>query len=121
MGNDGIKNATSILDYIFRELAVSYLDRDDLAHVDQSDFANTALGRGISEGKADAVSKGLTRGASLKMVSEGERRAEGFCGAPARPALPAPRRPPSPAPTCRRWRRPSPSALDEADRLQARL
>jgi ribonucleoside-diphosphate reductase alpha chain len=32
-GNDAIKNATSIIDYVFRELAVSYLDRDDLAHV----------------------------------------------------------------------------------------
>jgi ribonucleoside-diphosphate reductase alpha chain len=33
VGNDSIKNATSILDYIFRELAVSYLGRNDLAHV----------------------------------------------------------------------------------------
>ena len=32
-GNDAIKNATSILDYVFRELAVSYLGRNDLAHV----------------------------------------------------------------------------------------
>jgi Zn-dependent peptidase ImmA (M78 family) len=32
-GNEAIKNATSILDYIFRELAVSYLGRHDLAHV----------------------------------------------------------------------------------------
>ncbi|EPX83544.1 Ribonucleotide reductase of class II (coenzyme B12-dependent) [Salipiger mucosus DSM 16094] len=32
-GNDSIKNATSVLDYIFRELAVSYLDRTDLAHI----------------------------------------------------------------------------------------
>ncbi len=31
-GNDAIKNATSLLDYIFRELAVSYLGRHDLAH-----------------------------------------------------------------------------------------
>src|SRR3954452_23735869 len=31
-GNDTIKMATSILDYIFRELAISYLDRNDLAH-----------------------------------------------------------------------------------------
>ena len=69
-GNDAIKNATSILDYIFRELAVSYLDRHDLAHVDTSDFSNTALGRGITEGKATPFSKGLTRGASpVKMVS----------------------------------------------------
>ncbi len=33
IGNDSIKNATSVLDYIFRELAVSYLGRNDLAHV----------------------------------------------------------------------------------------
>src|SRR6202011_4499982 len=32
-GNDAIKNATSILDYVFRELAISYLGRTDLAHV----------------------------------------------------------------------------------------
>jgi ribonucleoside-diphosphate reductase alpha chain len=32
-GNDAIKNATSIIDYVFRELAVSYLGRDDLAHI----------------------------------------------------------------------------------------
>ncbi len=69
MGNDAIKNATSILDYVFRELAVSYLDRSDLAHVDTSDFTNTALGRGINEGKALPYSKGLTRGAPLKVVS----------------------------------------------------
>jgi ribonucleoside-diphosphate reductase alpha chain len=69
IGNDAIKSATSILDYVFRELAISYLGRNDLAHVDQSDFDNTSLGRGINEGKADAVSKGLTRGAALKMVT----------------------------------------------------
>ncbi len=48
MGNDRIKNATSILDYVFRELAVSYLDRDDLAHVN-ADAGNTALGKGVAE------------------------------------------------------------------------
>ncbi len=31
-GNDRIISATSILDYIFRELAISYLNREDLAH-----------------------------------------------------------------------------------------
>ena len=31
-GNDRILSATSILDYIFRELAISYLGREDLAH-----------------------------------------------------------------------------------------
>jgi ribonucleoside-diphosphate reductase alpha chain len=68
VGNDAIKNATSILDYVFRELAVSYLDRHDLAHVDLSDFSNTSLGRGISEGKAP-ISKGLTRGQQLSVVA----------------------------------------------------
>ena len=31
-GNDRILSATSILDYIFRELAISYQNREDLAH-----------------------------------------------------------------------------------------
>ncbi len=81
-GNDAIKNATSILDYVFRELAISYLGRHDLAHVDTSDFNNTALGRGVSEGKADVVSKGLTRGYKPTLVpTSGERPAAEAKGA----------------------------------------
>ncbi|WP_127558628.1 vitamin B12-dependent ribonucleotide reductase [Nioella ostreopsis] len=49
-GNDSIKNATSILDYIFRELAVSYLDRTDLAHVKPEGATFDSLGRGQEEG-----------------------------------------------------------------------
>ncbi len=49
-GNDSIKNATSILDYIFRELAVSYLDRTDLAHVKPEGASFDDLGRGVEEG-----------------------------------------------------------------------
>ncbi|MBY6200086.1 vitamin B12-dependent ribonucleotide reductase [Maritalea mobilis] len=49
-GNDSIKNATSILDYIFRELAVSYLDRTDLAHVAPEGTTFDDLGRGVEEG-----------------------------------------------------------------------
>ncbi|WP_421704069.1 vitamin B12-dependent ribonucleotide reductase [Aliiroseovarius sp.] len=49
-GNDSIKNATSILDYIFRELAVSYLDRTDLAHVKPAGAAFDDLGHGQEEG-----------------------------------------------------------------------
>ncbi len=45
-GNDSIKNATSILDYVFRELAVSYLGRSDLAHVEPSEMGFDALGKG---------------------------------------------------------------------------
>ncbi len=64
-GNEAIKNATSILDYIFRELAVSYLGRHDLAHVSPDDIGATAMGTGESQGKAPpeaAVSHGLIRG-----------------------------------------------------------
>ncbi|MBB3565987.1 vitamin B12-dependent ribonucleotide reductase [Rhizobium sp. BK491] len=86
-GNDAIKNATSILDYVFRELAISYLGRHDLAHVDTSDFNNTALGRGVSEGKADVVSKGLTRGYKPTLVqTSGERSADAKGSATAAPA-----------------------------------
>ncbi|MCP4820223.1 MAG: vitamin B12-dependent ribonucleotide reductase, partial [Shimia sp.] len=49
-GNDSIKNATSILDYIFRELAVSYLDRTDLAHIKPEGTSFDDVGRGEEEG-----------------------------------------------------------------------
>ena len=49
-GNDSIKNATSILDYVFRELAVSYLDRTDLAHVKPEGASFDDLGKGVEEG-----------------------------------------------------------------------
>ena len=50
-GNDTIKNATSILDYVFRELAVSYLGRHDLGHVEPADLMPDAMGDGEDEGK----------------------------------------------------------------------
>ena len=52
-GNDAIKMSTSILDYIFRELAISYLDRHDLSHVDTSDLMPDALGGGDNENAVD--------------------------------------------------------------------
>jgi len=48
-GNDSVKNATSILDYIFRELAISYLDRTDLAHVEPAGTHFDDLGGGEDE------------------------------------------------------------------------
>jgi ribonucleoside-diphosphate reductase alpha chain len=54
-GNDSIKNATSILDYIFRELAVSYLDRTDLAHVKPEGAAFDDIGRGQEEGVSNVT------------------------------------------------------------------
>jgi ribonucleoside-diphosphate reductase alpha chain len=43
-GNDVIKMSTSVLDYVFRELAVSYLGRTDLAHVQPDDLRHDTLG-----------------------------------------------------------------------------
>ncbi|NMM46417.1 vitamin B12-dependent ribonucleotide reductase [Rhodospirillaceae bacterium KN72] len=49
-GNEAIKMATSILDYIFREVAISYLARDDLAHVQPEDMLPDTMGRGETQG-----------------------------------------------------------------------
>ncbi len=73
-GNDAIKNATSVLDYVFRELAISYLGRNDLAHVDLSELGNTATGVAPSKPSAsDApvatnVSRGLLRGSGDRLT-----------------------------------------------------
>ncbi len=80
-GNDTIKYATSILDYVFRELAVSYMERFDLAHVDPSGEGFDALGKGVEEGRPSSetryVSKGLTRSRTdrLKVMQGGADRA----------------------------------------------
>ena len=47
-GNDRILSATSILDYVFRELAISYLGREELAHT-----PSIASSANISEGDTD--------------------------------------------------------------------
>jgi ribonucleoside-diphosphate reductase alpha chain len=77
-GNDSIKYATSILDYVFRELAVSYMSRFDLAHVDPRESSFDALGKGVEEGKEPEahggnqankyLSKGLTRSRTDNLV-----------------------------------------------------
>jgi ribonucleoside-diphosphate reductase alpha chain len=70
-GNDSVKSATSILDYIFRELGISYLRRDDLANSDPSELNADGLGGGAGEAEMDApqpasrfISRGFSRGAA---------------------------------------------------------
>ena len=72
-GNDTIKMATSILDYIFRELAVSYLGRNDLAHVEPQDLLPDAMGQGSDEGHLP-VAAGNTLEAVQKVASRGYLR-----------------------------------------------
>ena len=92
-GNDSIKSATSILDYVFRELGVSYLGRDDLANGDPGEFNADGLGAGkplddeaLGDLEPDPVpasrfiSKGFSRGATpdnLVFASFGRPRVEG--------------------------------------------
>ena len=73
-GNDAIKNATSILDYIFRELAISYLGRNDLAHIAPEEIGNTILGGGVDQDKAPEQASGVPATSSL--VSRGLLRSK---------------------------------------------
>ncbi|MGA9659831.1 MAG: ribonucleoside-diphosphate reductase, partial [Asticcacaulis sp.] len=70
-GNDRVKSATSILDYIFRELAISYLDRDDLSNADPDELNADGLGTGEKKAEPEdampasqLISKGFARGTS---------------------------------------------------------
>ncbi|MDO8295710.1 MAG: hypothetical protein Q7T19_04630 [Caulobacter sp.] len=70
-GNDSVKSATSILDYVFRELGVSYLGRDDLANAEGEALNADGLGRG----KADAaVAFEETPQPASKFISRGFAR-----------------------------------------------
>jgi ribonucleoside-diphosphate reductase alpha chain len=72
-GNDQVKSATSILDYIFRELGISYLRRDDLASADPGELNADGLGRGADESDTPEpqpqpasrfISRGFSRGST---------------------------------------------------------
>jgi ribonucleoside-diphosphate reductase alpha chain len=68
IGNDSIKNATSVLDYIFRELAVSYLGRHDLAHVVPAQDDDLGGGVGEGDGARREAMKNFTKVASTGYV-----------------------------------------------------
>lgn len=72
-GNSSIKMATSILDYIFRELAVSYLGRNDLAHAEAHDVLPDAMGNGeraeeLLQLAEKTVSQGFIRSSNLYFI-----------------------------------------------------
>jgi len=62
-GNDRILSATSILDYIFRELAISYLNREDLAHT-----PSIGISEKTNEEKTDEISEDQNQ--FLKIVKD---------------------------------------------------
>ncbi len=79
-GNDVIKMATSILDYIFRELAISYLGRTDLSHAEPRDLQPDTIGR-VEEEQKFSVREKKIEGDSL--TSNGYVRNRLFRAAPA--------------------------------------
>ncbi len=90
-GNETIKMASSILDYIFRELAISYLGRNDLAHVEIDDLEPDTMGRGESDDglppkqsglSPAAISTGYVRRSTLSVIEGGLRELENVENAP---------------------------------------
>jgi ribonucleoside-diphosphate reductase alpha chain len=61
-GHDKIKRATSIIDFIFRDLAINYLGRNDLAHVSSEEFGD------VSRQKGEATSTVLADSAAQSSV-----------------------------------------------------
>jgi ribonucleoside-diphosphate reductase alpha chain len=87
-GNDAIKMATSIIDYIFRELAISYLARNDLAHVQPADLLPDTVGKGSAEsnlpesgGRSETVAAVMQRVASTGYVRSKLTVLQGGAGA----------------------------------------
>ena len=71
-GNEVIKMSTSIVDYVFRELAVSYLNREDLAHVDLEDLRHDSIGKGEARADTDeAAHSDLRPAADMGLTSIG--------------------------------------------------
>ena len=131
-GNDTIKYATSILDYVFRELAISYMERFDLAHVDPSEGGFDALGKGEAEGRAqpnaalrlqgpDALAHRQALGGERRPLDRRRGRAAVDAAAATSPRCTPPARPrsrPSPRRSSRRRRRWRPGLAGAAARRQ---
>src|SRR6185295_6047986 len=84
-GNDAIRMATSLLDYIFRELAVSYLGRTDLAHVEPADLQADGVGGGEQQAilPGAPAPRDLGRAASVGYVRSNLYVLSGRSAAPA--------------------------------------
>jgi ribonucleoside-diphosphate reductase alpha chain len=71
-GNDAIKMATSVLDYVFRELAISYLGRNDLAHATPEDLLPDAMGGGVAQ--AELAEMRADEAAAAAALADGLRK-----------------------------------------------
>ena len=86
-GNESIRNATSIMDYIFRELAISYLGRTDLAHVQpENETSGDLMGPNTTDAGLGKASAGYVRRRihpQLHVFPEAALRSRRCCRRPA--------------------------------------
>lgn len=86
-GNASVKMATSILDYIFRELAVNYLQRDDLASTVPADLSADTIGEmmgklvGQKTEPLQYLGEACTECGNFTMVQDGDEKVCDTCGA----------------------------------------
>jgi ribonucleoside-diphosphate reductase alpha chain len=85
-GSNRVKMATSLVDYIFRELAIDYLGRNDLAHVSEEDLEPTSISRPEITDDGVARTQGESRNVQMTLdVNPGaalrqQAREAGFTG-----------------------------------------
>jgi ribonucleoside-diphosphate reductase alpha chain len=80
-GHPHVKMSTSIIDYIFRELAISYLGRYDLAHVLPDDLAPDSMGDDdVEYSQEEVVEERVVTPGPLKLTANVPRSAHLFLG-----------------------------------------
>ena len=85
-GSNRVKMATSLVDYIFRELAIDYLGRNDLAHVSEEDLEVTSISRpeitedGIARSQGEKRNVQMTLDVDPGSAMRQQAREAGFTG-----------------------------------------
>jgi len=85
-GSNRVKMATSLVDYIFRELAIDYLGRNDLAHVSEEDLETTSISRpeitddGVSRSQGESRNVQMTLDIDPESTLRQQAREAGFTG-----------------------------------------
>ena len=85
-GSNRVKMATSLVDYIFRELAIDYLGRNDLAHVSEEDLEVTSISRpeitedGVARNQGESRNVQMTLDVDPASTIRQQAREAGFTG-----------------------------------------
>ncbi len=95
-GNDRIKMSTSVIDYVFRELAITYLGRTDLSHVPDDDLRADAIGSKPGEGPVAAAPPAPAAAPQASTVRTIAPMSGGSGGAAPMPVAPLPVAPTGP-------------------------